>query len=214
MLGFIGGTGPEGRGLALRFAAAGHHVLVGSRDAQRAKITVEKLLITTPGLELRGVINQEAAQESDPVLVTVPYKAQRSTLEALRLHLKGKLVVDVVAPVIFENGVARAVPVPEGSAAVEAQNLLPDSKVVAAFQNISATDLLTLDTPIDGDVVVCSDHVEAKAMVMALAQQINGVRAVDGGPLENARYVEELTALLLNINRIYKARSMVRITGI
>ncbi|MBI2873088.1 MAG: NADPH-dependent F420 reductase [Chloroflexi bacterium] len=214
VLGFIGGTGPEGRGLALRFAMAGHRVLLGSREAERAREAVEKIAARRAGLDIAGVLNEQVAREAEWALVTVPYAAQRPTLEALRPLLAGKTVIDVVAPVVFENGVPRAVAVEEGSAAQQAQALLPDSQVVAAFQNVSAHDLLQPERPIDGDVIVCSDHPGPKAKVMALAEEIRGVRAVDGGALENARYVEDLTALLLNINRVYKGRSMVRITGI
>lgn len=214
MLGFIGGTGPEGRGLALRLALAGEKVLLGSRDEARARQAVEGLLPHIPTDSLRGVHNSQAAREADIVFVTVPYSAQRDTLIALRGELTGKIVIDVVAPLAFSRGRARALPVEEGSAALQAQSLLPDSRVVAAFQNVSAEDLLIPDKAIECDVVVCSDDPQAKQVVMGLAEKIKGVRAVDGNGLENARYVEEFTALLLNINRIYKGRSMIKIVGI
>lgn len=213
-LGFIGGTGPEGRGLAMRFAAEGHRVLLGSRDAGRARDAAAKIAGVLPGLDIRGVLNQEAARGAEVVLVTVPFEGHRATLEGLRSELAGKIVVDVVSPLTFHNGVARAVPVPEGSAAQQAQAVIPGSRVVAAFQNVSASDLLKPERVIEGDVIVCSDHADAKRQVMELAQLIRDLRAVDGGALENARYVEDFTALLLNINRIYKGRSMVRIVGI
>ena len=148
------------------------------------------------------------------MFVAVPYSAQRITLEAVKSELSGKIVVDVVAPVVFSNGKASAVPVPEGSAALEAQSILKDAVVVAAFQNISARDLLVPTESVDSDVVVCADEEEAKGVVMRLAEKIKGVRTIDGGGLENARYVEDFTALLLNINRIYKAHSNLKIGGI
>ena len=136
------------------------------------------------------------------------------TLIAIRGRLAGKTVVTVVAPVSFSKGVAAAVPVEEGSAALQAKALLPDSKVAAAFQTISARDLLKPGKPVDSDVVVCANDEDAKAEVSALAEKIEGVRAVDGGGLDNAGYVENFTALLMNINRRYKAHSAIRIVGI
>ena len=214
MLGFIGGTGPEGRGLALRFALAGEDVLIGSRDAGRADEAAAEVSVQDLKGSVGGGLNAEVARRADILLVTVPYGGHRETLAALKEPLAGKVVVDVVAPLAVEKGRARAVRVEEGSAALQAQAVLPSSRVVAAFQTVSARDLLVLDRAIDSDVVVCADDEEAKGTVMALAEKIDGLRAVDGGGLENARYVEDFTALLLNINRIYKAHSSIRIAGI
>ncbi|MCH8206338.1 MAG: NADPH-dependent F420 reductase [Chloroflexi bacterium] len=214
MLGFIGGTGPEGRGLALRFALAGEDVLIGSRDAGRA----DEAAAEVSAHDLKGSVdsglNVDVARRADILLVTVPYAGHRETLTALKEPLAGKLVVDVVAPLAFREGRARAVAVEEGSVALQAQAVLTESTVVAAFQTISARDLLVPDRAIDGDVVVCADDVGAKKTVMALAEEIDSLRAVDGGGLDNARYVEDFTALLLNINRIYKAHSSLKIAGI
>lgn len=214
MLGFIGGTGPEGRGLALRFAMAGEQVLIGSRDGARAGEAAESLSPSVPPGSVRGALNPAVASQSDIVFVAVPYAAHRDTLASLKEHLGGKVVVDVVAPLAFSRGRARAVPVEEGSVALQAQAILPRSKVVAAFQTISAHDLLVPDKAIDSDVVVCADDDEARKVVMKLAETIRGLRAVNGGGLENARYVEDFTALLLNINRIYRAHSAIKIVGI
>ncbi len=214
MLAFLGGTGPEGRGLALRFALAGEEVTIGSRDPDRAREAVQVLQKLAPQASIRGDENREAAKRGDVVFVTVPYEAQKPLVTQLEDELAGKLVVNVVAPLAFEMGRPRAVPVEEGSAAMQSQSLLPRSKVVAAFQNLSATELLAPDRAMEGDVVVCSDHQEAKERVMALVGLIKNLRGVDGGGLENARYVEQLTALLLSINRIYKAHSSIRIVGV
>jgi NADPH-dependent F420 reductase len=214
MLGFIGGTGPEGRGLALRFALAGERVMIGSRHEERALQAAESLWsLIDPARVLWGV-NRETAQESDIVFVAVPYSGHRATLEPLAAELTGKIVVDVVAPLAVRRGRAKAVPVEEGSAALQAQSVLPDARVVAAFQTVSAQELLVPDRAIDSDVVVCSEDAEARETVMGLAEKIQGVRAVNGGGLENARYVEDFTALLLNLNRIYKAHSTIKIGGI
>ena len=214
MIGFIGGTGPEGRGLALRFAMAGEKVLIGSRDAVRAKEAAESLANAGTVGSVEGKANEDVAQESDIVFIAVPYTAQRPTLEGLKIHLDGKLIVNVIAPLAFEKGRVSAVRVDAGSAAEEAKEILPASQMVAAFHNISAQELLVPELSLETDVIVCSDDVEAKQKVMALAETISGVRAVDGGGLVNARYTEDLTALLLNINRIYKAHSMIKIVGI
>ena len=214
MLGFIGGTGPEGRGLALRFAMAGEEVLLGSRDQGRAKKAAESLSDWVPPGSVRGALNPDAANEADAVFVTVPYASHQQTLLSLKEPLADKTVVDVVAPLAFSRGNARAVPVEEGSAALQAQAILIDSAVVAAFQTISAQDLLVPGRSIDSDVVVCADDARARDDVMRLAEKINGVRAVNGGGLEYAHYVEEFTALLLNINRIYGAHSSIKIAGI
>ena len=214
MLGFIGGTGPEGKGLALRFALAGEQIVVGSRDADRAIQAAETIADLAPAASVHGALNSEAARVCDVAFVVLPYAAQRATLAALREELAGKIVVDVVAPLAFDKGVARAVAVEQGSAALEAQELLPQSTVVGAFQNISADELLRPEKSMDSDVIVCSDDGASKETVMKLAELIQGVRAVDGGGLANATYVEGFTALLININRIYKAHSMVKIVGI
>ena len=214
MIGFIGGTGPEGKGLALRFAMAGERVAIGSRDAQRAQDAAREVRELQVGLSVTGGLNEQVADESDIVFIAVPYSGHRPTLESLGDRLDGKLVVDVVAPLHFSRGVASTVEVEEGSAAQQAQILLPNSKVVGAFHNLSAEDLMRPNVVIVSDVIVCADDRNAKTRVMELAESINAVRAVDGGGLQNSRYVEELTALLLNINRIYKAHSTIKIVGI
>ncbi|MCH8281109.1 MAG: NADPH-dependent F420 reductase [Chloroflexi bacterium] len=215
MLAFLGGTGPEGKGLALRLAMAGEAVIIGSRDATRATTAAEELAQLATGLRIDGASNADAAQAADVVFLTFPYEGQRPTLEQLQEPLKGKVVVDVIAPMQFQRGRgASAVEVAAGSAAQEAQELLPDSLVVAAFQNASAEELQQPDTVMDGDVVVCSDHQEPKALVMELVRKIPQLRPVDGGSLANAKYVEQITPLLVNINRIYKIHAGIKIVGI
>ena len=214
MLGLIGGTGPEGRGLALRFALAGERVLIGSRDETRAVDAAESVSAFVPPGTVQGALNPAVAAQADIVFVAVPYAGHRDTLASLKEHLGGKIVVDLVAPLEFVKGRARAILVEEGSAAQQAQSILAESKVVAAFETVSAQDLLIPDKSLDSDIVVCADDREAKDVVMKLAERIKGARAVDGGGLENARYVEDITALLLNINRVYKAHSSIKIVGI
>ncbi len=215
MLAFLGGTGPEGKGLALRLAMAGEAVIIGSRDATRATTAAAELAQLAPGVRIDGASNADAAQAADVVFLTFPYEGQRPTLEQLQEPLKGKVVVDVIAPMQFQRGRgASAVEVAAGSAAQEAQELLPDSLVVAAFQNASAEELQQPDTVMEGDVVVCSDHQEPKALVMELVRKIPQLRPVDGGSLANAKYVEQITPLLVNINRIYRIHAGIKIVGI
>lgn len=213
-LALIGGTGPEGRGLALRFALAGHTVYIGSRNSERAQDVGLKIAERAQKDLVKGCSNSEAAQKGDVVFITVPYEGQRGILESLQIHLQGKIVINVVAPLEFVAGTPRAVPVEEGSAAQQCQLLLPDSRTVAAFHSLSARQLLRPSDIVDGDVIVCADDQDAKLTVMALAEKIPGVRGIDGGGLSNSSYVEAFTALLLKINQIYKAHSMFRITGI
>jgi NADPH-dependent F420 reductase len=214
MIGFVGGTGPDGMGLALRFAMAGNPVLIGSRNARRAQDAADSVTALADGLRVAGALNEEVCIESDVVFVTVPYAGHQPTLESNRYRLQEKIVVDVVVPLEFGRGGARAIEVPEGSAAQQAQAVLPESRVVGAFHNVSADELLKPAARVDSDVIVCSDDAEAKSQIMRLAEVIDGVRAVDGDGLHNSRYVEQFTAMLININRIYKTHSTIKIVGI
>ncbi len=215
MLSILGGTGPEGKGLALRLALAGESVTIGSRSRERGEAAALELAASAPGASIAGSDNSGAAASADVVFLAFPYEGQRPVLEELAGTLDGKIVVSVIAPMAFERGKgARAVEVEAGSAAQEAQEILPGAQVVAAFQNVSAEELQDPEVDMEGDVVVCSDHPGAKKLVMGLADRIPSLRGVDGGALANARYVEQITPLLVNINRIYKTHSGVRITGL
>lgn len=219
MLAFLGGTGPEGQGLALRLALAGADVLIGSREAARAGTAAAELSALVAAAPDAGRIagrdNLDAAAQADTAFLTVPYAAQRPLLEQLAPALAGKVVVNVIAPMRFVRGVgAIALPVDAGSAAQESQLLLPDSPVAAAFQNVSAEELLAVDRRMSGDVIVCSDHPTAKQTTMELSAKIPDLRPVDGGGLANAKYVEQITPLLVNINRIYKIHAGIQIVGL
>jgi NADPH-dependent F420 reductase len=215
MLAILGGTGPEGKGLALRLALAGEAVTIGSRSTERGAAAAAELAEGAPGVSIAGTDNTGAAATGDVVFLAFPYEGQRPVLEELAGSLDGKIVVSVIAPMAFERGKgARAVEVEAGSAAQEAQEILPGAQVVAAFQNVSAEELQETGRHMEGDVVVCSDHADAKRLVMGLADKINHLRGVDGGGLANAKYVEQITPMLVNINRIYKAHSTIKIVGI
>ena len=215
MLAILGGTGPEGKGLALRLAMAGEEPIIGSRDAARGAAVAEELAQSASGVVIKGTDNAGAAASADVVFLAFPYEGQRPVLEDLGPALMGKIVVCVIAPMKFERGKgASAVEVEAGSAAQEAQEILPDSQVVAAFQNASAEELLDPNVTMEGDVVVCSDHADAKKLVMGLADKIKNLRGVDGGSLFNAKYVEQITPMLVNINRIYKVHAGIKIVGV
>jgi NADPH-dependent F420 reductase len=209
----IGGTGPEGRGLALRFALAGHRVVVGSRQAERGVEAANGLRAAAPAADLSGTNNEQAVADAEIAVVVVPYEAHRATLEGLRDRLAGKIVVDAVVPVRFERG-PRPVDVEAGSATEEAAALLPDSRVIGAFHNLAAEVLLDPAASVDADVLITGNDTEAKATVSALAAQIEGARPVDAGPLRFSRFVEGITILLIGINGRYKAHSSVRISGL
>ena len=206
MLGFLGGTGPEGMGLALRLGLAGEPVFIGSRDAARAAAAAESLRAQGVTTEVQGGLNDEAAERAGTIVVAVPFEAQCDVLEPLRERLRGKTVVDTAVALTRTGGGFELLHVKEGSAALQAQALLPDSNLVAAFQTISARDLLDAPHPVEGDVVVCADDAAAKRLVMGLAERIPALRAVDGGSLAGSRYVEGLTPLLLNVNRLYRGK--------
>ncbi|GAA2651131.1 NADPH-dependent F420 reductase [Nonomuraea recticatena] len=209
-IGILGGTGDQGKGLARRFALAGHPVLIGSRDAGRAQEAADSI-----GNGARGAENAAVAAEADIVIVAVPWDGHKATLSALREPLASKIVVDCVNPLGFDKQGAYALPVEEGSAAQQAAAVLTDSRVVAAFHHVSA--VLLLDPAVDKvdlDVLVLGDDREATDTVQALASAIPGVRGVYGGRLRNAHQVEALTANLISINRRYKAHAGVRLTDI
>jgi len=215
VIGILGGTGDQGRGLARRFALAGHQVLIGSRSAERAEGAAQQL-----GHGVRGLANAAAAREADVVIAAVPWEGHGELLAALAGELAGKIVVDCVNPMGFDKRGAYALTAAEGgpaegSAAEQAAALLPGSRVVAAFHHVSAVLLLDpeVDT-MDLDVLVLGDDREATDLVQALAGRIPGVRGIYAGRLRNCGQIEALTANLVSINRRYKAHAGLRITDI
>jgi NADPH-dependent F420 reductase len=206
----LGGTGEQGRGLAKRLAAAGQRVIIGSRSSERA----EEIAAGLSG-DVRGATNAQAARDGEIVIVAVPWDGHRELLESLAEELSGRIVVDCVNPLGFDKQGAFALDVPEGSAAQQAAQVLPDSRVVAAFHHISAVLLLDVEVDsIDTDVLVLGDDREATDLVRALASRIPGIRGVYGGRLRNAGQVEAWTANLISMNRRYKAHAGVRITDV
>jgi NADPH-dependent F420 reductase len=208
----LGGTGPQGRGLARRFAAAGLDVVLGSRDAARAEVAATALASVG---RVRGASNADASAAGDIVLVVVPWNGHKELLESLVDVLAGKVVVDCVYPLGFDKQGAYALPVEEGSATQQAAAILTGSRVVGAFHNVSAVLLEdpTVDR-VDTDVLVLGDDREATDLVQALADVVPGMRGMYGGRLRNAHQVEALTANLIAINRRYKAHAGVRVTDV
>ncbi|WP_210438924.1 NADPH-dependent F420 reductase [Nocardioides xinjiangensis] len=208
----LGGTGPQGRGLARRFAAAGLDVVLGSRSADRAREAATGLGDVG---RVRGADNHEAAAAGDVVLVVVPWEGHAELLSSLTSELAGKVVVDCVNPLGFDKQGAYALPVEEGSATQQAAAILPESRVVGAFHNVSAVLLLDPDVErVETDVLVLGDDREATDLVQALADVVPGMRGMYGGRLRNAHQVEALTANLIAINRRYKAHAGVRVTDV
>jgi len=210
----LGGTGPQGRGLARRFATAGMTVVIGSRTADKAEAIAAELAESTGG-RVTGAANPAAAAAGDIVLVAVPWEGHRELLESLREPLAGKIVVDCVNPLGFDKQGAFALPVEEGSATQQAASILTESRVLGAFHNVSA---VLLEDPsverVEIDVLVLGDDREATDLVQALADTIPGVRGVYGGRIRNAHQVEAFTANLIAMNRRYKAHAGVRITDV
>ncbi|MBB6119260.1 NADPH-dependent F420 reductase [Nocardiopsis algeriensis] len=212
----LGGTGDQGRGLARRFALAGHTVYLGSRSAERAEKAARELVAAEDAdIDVRGLDNAGAAGAGDIVVVAVPWEGHKELLEALTEPLRGKIVVDCVNPLGFDKRGPYALPVAEGSAAEQAAQVLPESRVTAAFHHVSAVVLLDpgVET-VDLDVLVLGEDRAATDEVRALAERIPGVRGVFGGRLRNAHQVEALTANLIAVNRRYKTHAGIRVTGL
>ncbi len=208
----LGGTGDQGRGLARRFATAGNSVIIGSRRAERAAAAAAELG-GAPGI--RGLANAEAAREADVVIVAVPWEGHRDLLASLAGALAGKIVVDCVNPLGFDQRGAYPLPVGEGSAAQQAAAVLPDSRVVGAFHHVSAVVLLDPEVErVDLDVMVLGDDRAATDLVQALAARIPGVRGIYAGRLRNCGQIEALTANLVSVNRRYKAHAGLRLTDV
>jgi NADPH-dependent F420 reductase len=213
----VGGTGPEGSGLALRWARAGEHVIIGSRDAQRARDAAAKLSEQLGTTKVSGAENSAACSQADIVVLTIPFQSHAEMLKHLKPALRtGQIVIDTTVPLAASIGgrATRTLGVWQGSAAEQAAELVPEGvPVVAAFHNTSA-DVLQGADDVDCDVLVCSDDKEAAKRVRALARKIPGVRAIDAGKLENARIIEQITALLIGLNIRHKGHSGLRITGL
>jgi hypothetical protein len=212
-IGIIGGTGKEGKGLAYRWMQAGYHIIIGSRSLEKAVAAAQELNDRLGVPMVEGMENADAARNADLAVLTVPYAAHVSTLEAIRQELAGKILIDVTVPLNPPKVTKVKLP-PAGSAAQEAQNVLgPEVQVVSAFQNVSYEHLMD-DHAADCDVLVCGGDKSARGMVIQLVRDA-GLDAWDAGPIENAVVAEGLTSILIGINKQYGVQSAgIRITGV
>jgi NADPH-dependent F420 reductase len=214
----LGGTGALGYGLAARWAKAGLEVVIGSRDAGRAAKAAEKVATVVPGANVEGLGNEEAAERGPIVFLTVPFRAQAETLNNLRGALEpGQILVDCTVPLAaaVSGKATRTLGVWQGSAAQQAQEMVPEGVVVvSALHTVGAPTLADLDAELGEDVLVCGDKKKDKAPVARLIERIDGLRAVNAGPLETARIAEQITPLLISINVRYKAHAGLRLVGL
>jgi 8-hydroxy-5-deazaflavin:NADPH oxidoreductase len=223
LIAIIGGTGDQGKGLALRWAKKGFEIVIGSRDRERARAASAEARATlkasgADNVNLDGATNADAASTAQIIVLTVPFAAHISTLKEIREKIKaGSLIVDVTVPLEPAVGgkPTRVLGVWAGSAAEQCRELAPEGvQVVSAFQNVGAEALARLDREVECDVIVCGDDKEAKQRLRPLVAAIPGCRYIDGGPLANSRTVEAITALLIGFNIRYKTHTGLRITGI
>jgi 8-hydroxy-5-deazaflavin:NADPH oxidoreductase len=214
----VGGTGALGYGLALRWAKAGVPVVVGSRSAERATEAAGRLREAAPGAQVDGFVNEQAVHRGPVVFLTVPFRAQSENLNNLRGALApGQLLVDCTVPLAaaVSGRATRSLGVWQGSAAQQAQEMVPEGvTVVAALHTVSAPKLNQTAAGLDEDVLLCGDRKADKARVARLVELVAGLRAVDAGPLETARITEQLTPLLISINSRYKTHSGLRVTDL
>ena len=214
----IGGTGPAGMGLALRWARAGETVIIGSRNEERARQTAAAIQRRAgPEANVSGMENSAACDAADILMLTVPFEAQATLIKQLKPAMTdGSILIDATVPLAASVGgrASRTLGVWQGSAAQQAAELVPKGvSVVAAFHNVSA-EMLNGDAPLDCDVIVCSNDADASQLTRELAAKIPGVRPIDGGPLQNARIIEQITALLIGMNIRHKGHAGIRITGL
>ena len=213
-IGILGGTGKEGAGLGVRWAQAGHEIVIGSRDAERARGKAAELAAQAPGARISGMSNRDAAAAAEIVVLALPATGLPATLPEVRDGCRGKAVVSTVVPLTFGGG-RLFTPPAQGSSAEEAQEILgPEARVVAAFHHIAAHELSATDHAIECDLLLCGADAEAKAMVGELGKSL-GLRPVDVGALTNAGPLEGITAVLATVNRRYKLKnSGIKITGL
>jgi NADPH-dependent F420 reductase len=211
----IGGTGPQGKGLAYRFARHGHAVLLGSRSAERAEAAAAEIRERVPDADVSGAGNADAAADADVVLLAVPYDGHDDLVKDLADVLDGKTLISCVNPLGFDKQGPYGLDVPGGSAAETAASIVPGATVVGAFHHVSAVTLWGDAEFLDHeDVLVCGDDKDAKQVAIELARTVTGRDGVDAGRLRLARQLEPLTAVLISINKRYKTRSGIAISGI
>jgi NADPH-dependent F420 reductase len=210
----LGGTGPEGLGLAARLVQIGESVMIGSRAAERAEDAAKSLRAKLPQASLSGAANAQATAEADVVVLAFPYEGVDAILADCGNAMSGKVVVDTIVPLKVEGRFFDVGPPEEGSAGQRIQARVPGAKVVSAFKHQSAHHLIDLEHAMEGDVLLCGNDEAAKTLVAGLVRRIRDLRPVDAGDIRNARVFEAMTALLLNLNRKHKTRASVKILGV
>lgn len=212
----LGGSGPQGKGLAYRFARLGHRVIIGTRNPESAQPAVAEILDRLGAdADVTAATNAEAASNADVVVIAVPYAGHAPLLEELAPALDGKVVIDCVNPLAFDARGPHSLEIEDRSAAEEAQRLAPGALVVGAFHLVSAVNLWSDEQFLDSeDILVCGDDADAKQTVLELAAAVSGSEGIDVGPLRMARYIEPLTAMIISINKKYKVRAGVSISGL
>ena len=213
-IGILGGTGPAGRGLAVRLAAAGDEVVLGSRDAARAASVAAELVAAWPDhtLAITGVSNEDCAA-AEVVVVATPWEGAVATVKPLAAALAGKVVVSMANALVKEGREFLALIPPRGSVAATLQAVLPDSQVSASFHHLPASEMEKLTMPMAADVLVCSDHRAAAESTVALVDRIDGLRGVDAGSLSQAAAIEAFTAVLITVNIRHKVHAAVQLSG-
>lgn len=212
----LGGTGPQGKGLAYRFAKHGHSVIIGSRDEARGEETVAEIQGRLDGAaDVTAATNAAAADRANVVVIAVPYKGHAALIGEIEPSLRGKVVIDCVNPLAFDQKGPHSLDVEDRSAAEECQRLAPEALVTGAFHLVSAINLWSEDEYLDHeDILVCGDSKDAKAIVTHLASTVSGRLGVDVGTLRMARYIEPLTAMIISINKKYKVHAGITISGL
>jgi len=212
----IGGTGPQGKGLAYRFAKAGHTIVIDSRSSERAEQAAADIACRVGGaVQVSGADNATAAESADVVLLAVPYDGHAALVASLRTQLVGKVVLSCVNPLGFDKRGPYGLDVADGSAAEEAQRIVPDARLVGAFHHLSAVSLWSEAELLDHeDVLVCGDDAQAKTVAIDLARAVTGRAVIDAGAPRSARPLEPPTAVLIGVNKRYKVRSGIRIAGL
>jgi NADPH-dependent F420 reductase len=210
----LGGTGPEGVGLAIRLAHIGEEIVVGSRQVSRAAEAAAQISAAVPAARVSSGVNEDIVASADYVVLSFPFEGLAPFLSQHADKLDGKIVIDIINPLMVKKGVFSVPPVPEGSAGELAQLMAPKARVVGAFKSLSAEHLKELHEPLAGDVLLCGADEEAKRVVAELVRRIPNLRPLDAGAMINSRAIEAITALILNLNKRYKAVTSVQILGI
>ena len=213
-IGLIGGTGNEGKGLAIRLGKNDFEIYIGSRNQEKAHLTSEVLKKEYPKGIFKYGNNEEIARICDILILTIPFANHKEILQKLESFLINKIVIDTVCPISVTKGKVMLLATEYDSVAESAQNYCPESKIVGAFHNISASELLSSKRKLKGDVIVCSDDNQAKETVFKLIHSIKDLRPIDGGPLKNSRYPEQFIGMLISLNIKYKVNTSLLIEEI